>query len=270
MSNRTTKHKALYFATGFLAATVLTSSMTTLAAPVKKQIEAYFNNTKIYVDGKLVKAKDGNGNAVEPLVYNGTTYLPVRAVGEALNSKVTWDGPKNSVYVGRVNASDVDVSLSNLDYLSESHRYQWGHLDWKAYTDNQITSWHAEDDRDNTGVNYDNGLLFELKGSGTGATHGLESEREYLLNQKYKSFQGSFVLHYDSRSSEDANAVLKVYGDDKLLHTSETLTKGTLPHSFNIDVTGINKLKLVVTNTESDMDYSDQLYFGLVNAGFKK
>lgn len=270
MSNRTTKQKVLYFTTGFLAATVLTSSMTTLAAPVKKQIAAYFNNTKIYVDGKLVKAKDGNGKAVEPLVYNGTTYLPVRAVGEAFNSNVTWDGPKNSVYIGKVNASDVDVSLSNLDYLSESHRYQWGHLDWEAYTGNQITSWNAEDDSDNAGSNYEQGLLFELKGSGTGATHGLESEREYLLNQKYKSFKGSFVLHYDSRSSEDAHAVMKVYGDGKLLHTSETMEKGTLPLSFDINVTGVNKLKIVITNTETDLDYSDQLYFGLVNAGFMK
>lgn len=270
MSKKSVKQKALYFATGFMAASLLTSSVTTFAAPIKKQIDAYFNNTKIYVDGKLVYAKDEKGKSLEPLVYNGTTYLPVRAVGEAFNSSVKWDGPQNSVYIGKVNAGDYNVALSRLDYFSESQRYQWGREPWGNYKGNVIKPWNEESDKDSTGSNYANGLLFELKGTGTGATYGLESEREYLLNQKYKGFKGSFVLHYDSRSSVHAHAVLKVYGDDELLYTSEVVEKGTLPVSFDVNVKGVNKLKLVVTNTNMDMDYSDKLQFGIVNAGFLK
>jgi len=270
MREKPNRPKILYFTTGFIAAALLTSSVTALAEPVKKQITAYFNHTKIYVDGHLLQAKDEKGNEIEPLVYNGTTYLPVRAVGEAFNSNVKWDGSKNSVYIGKINAEDYNVSLSKLDYLSESHQIQWGGSDWGTYGDNSISPWNEESDRDNTGANYENGLLFEMIGSGTGGTHGLESEREYLLNQKYKSFQGNFVLHYESRSSTDAHAVLKVYGDDKLLYTSDVLEKGTLPISFNVNVQGVNKLKIKVTNTEMDMKYSDKLYFGIVNAGFMK
>ena len=37
---------------------------------------------------------------VEPFIYNGTTYLPVRAVGDAIGKQVTWDGGSKTVYLG--------------------------------------------------------------------------------------------------------------------------------------------------------------------------
>ncbi len=37
----------------------------------------------IVVDGKKLNPTDVNGNAVQPMIYNGTTYLPVRAVADA-------------------------------------------------------------------------------------------------------------------------------------------------------------------------------------------
>lgn len=48
-----------------------------------KNIDVMYDNIKIYMDGELVKPKDANGQTVEPFIYNGTTYLPVRAVGNA-------------------------------------------------------------------------------------------------------------------------------------------------------------------------------------------
>jgi len=65
-------------------------------------IEALYSNINIYVDGVAVKPKDTIGNAVEPFIYNGTTYLPVRAVGSAFGKTVDWDGATQSVYVGKV------------------------------------------------------------------------------------------------------------------------------------------------------------------------
>lgn len=55
----------------------------------------------VYLDGTLLKPKDANGNAVEVFSSNGTTYLPVRAIGEALGLEVTWDAASNSVRVGQ-------------------------------------------------------------------------------------------------------------------------------------------------------------------------
>lgn len=50
----------------------------------------------ITVNGQKIQPKDANGNTVEPFALNGTTYLPVRAVAEALNMNVEWDSSTNT------------------------------------------------------------------------------------------------------------------------------------------------------------------------------
>lgn len=51
----------------------------------------------VTVDGKPVDLKDVNGNPVEPVIIDGTTYLPVRAVSEANGLNVDWDGESREV-----------------------------------------------------------------------------------------------------------------------------------------------------------------------------
>ena len=43
--------------------------------------------------------KDVNGNIIEPFIVDGTTYLPIRAISEALNKEVLWDSESNAVRV---------------------------------------------------------------------------------------------------------------------------------------------------------------------------
>ena len=42
-------------------------------------------------NGKAQKMTDANGGAVYPMLYNGTTYLPIRAVSDMLDVDVTWN-----------------------------------------------------------------------------------------------------------------------------------------------------------------------------------
>ena len=72
---------------GFILGVVIMSlifmtSISTYALVESKTIMASYNNVKIYIDQKLMTPKDVNGNVVEPFIYNGTTYIPIRAVGE--------------------------------------------------------------------------------------------------------------------------------------------------------------------------------------------
>lgn len=73
-----------------------------LAASGTRTIEVTYRDIKLVVDGAEVTLKDGAGNSIEPFIYNGTTYLPVRAVGEALGKEVLWDGNSSTVYVGKI------------------------------------------------------------------------------------------------------------------------------------------------------------------------
>lgn len=78
-----------------------------LAAPAfatvaTNTLQAHYMNIRLVIDGVEVVPKDAGGNVVEPFVVDGTTFLPVRAVGEALGKKVTWDGNTKTVYLGEV------------------------------------------------------------------------------------------------------------------------------------------------------------------------
>ena len=56
-----------------------------------REISAAFRDIKIIVDGKQLSTP------AEPFIYNGTTYLPVRAVGEAVGKEVDWDNDTKTV-----------------------------------------------------------------------------------------------------------------------------------------------------------------------------
>ena len=51
----------------------------------------------IFIGGGKFVAKDANGNVVNPILKDGTTYLPVRAIGEAFDKDVAWDGATKTV-----------------------------------------------------------------------------------------------------------------------------------------------------------------------------
>ena len=51
----------------------------------------------IVVDGAEATFRDVNGNVVYPLLYKGSTYLPIRAIGELMGKTVRWDGATGTV-----------------------------------------------------------------------------------------------------------------------------------------------------------------------------
>lgn len=68
-----------------------------LAKTGTQTAELTYRNIKVALDGKSVALVDASGNAVEPFIIDGTTYLPVRAVSGALGLNVGWDGDTNTV-----------------------------------------------------------------------------------------------------------------------------------------------------------------------------
>ena len=55
------------------------------------QVTLNYRDIKITLNGQEVQPKNACGDSVEPFIINGTTYLPVRAVSEALGLDVQWD-----------------------------------------------------------------------------------------------------------------------------------------------------------------------------------
>ena len=61
---------------------VMLSGITVFATTRTETINVAFRNIRIVVNGVQITPRDGHGNIVEPFIWNGTTYLPVRAVAE--------------------------------------------------------------------------------------------------------------------------------------------------------------------------------------------
>ena len=56
-----------------------------------------YRGISIVVNDKKIVPQDASGNAVEPFIMDGTTYLPVRAIAGALGLDVSWDGASSTV-----------------------------------------------------------------------------------------------------------------------------------------------------------------------------
>lgn len=222
------------YVSGVLTGVLAMYTIPTLAQQITKSIEVSYRNIKIYADGNLVNTNGDN----EAFIYNGTTYLPVRAVGEAFNKAVNWNGQTNSVYIGTTptNTSQPTVLLENLDYFTKT-------LALKDI---------GEDLKDNVGNLHSSGVIV-----------GNEGAVEYLLNGKYNKFSGTIGLPY-SRRDFNKDTVIKIYGDGKLLYTSPIMKGGVVPNKFNIDVSGVLNLKIEKSGT----GIADYRWCCIYDAGF--
>ncbi len=89
--------KRFSFIAGMLTMALLSGLVGTAYAAHQKQATLNYSGIQIALDGEPVTPKDAAGNPVEPFSIDGTTYLPVRAIGEALGLEVGWDGSTNTV-----------------------------------------------------------------------------------------------------------------------------------------------------------------------------
>jgi hypothetical protein len=54
----------------------------------------------IMYDFEIQTFKDANGVTVFPLNYNGSTYLPIRAVSGLMDEPISWDGTAKKITIG--------------------------------------------------------------------------------------------------------------------------------------------------------------------------
>jgi hypothetical protein len=86
-----------------LLATVMLFAFTAgvVAAPAVQTITASLaNDFKFTLNGEAWTPKDADGSTMAPIVYNDRTYLPARAIAEALGITVGWDAETRTVILG--------------------------------------------------------------------------------------------------------------------------------------------------------------------------
>lgn len=103
----------------------------------------------IYYNGEEFTAKDVNGNRVYPILREGTTYLPIRAVGELFGKKISWDSVSQTV--GLISP----CSDSAMAYFKSS------------VLNTELTEALTADVSFNGSLSYNGSLISEASGQGT-------------------------------------------------------------------------------------------------------
>lgn len=225
------KERLKGFIIGTVATSILSMGMSAFADPVSKQINAVYNDIKIYVNGVKVTPKDSDGNIVEPFISDGTTYLPIRAVGSALGMPIEWDSKTSSVYLGsKPTASTTGLTQIKYARLTGS---DWNFDQWT--------------DRSNTPFS----LAGQIYSSGIGFDYAYTPEPYiiYNLDSQYKHLTGLFGADDLDKDNGKSYTTMVIYGDDKEIYRSSKKYPGDKPENVDVDVTGVNQIKILFPNS---------------------
>ena len=234
---------------GVLIGVLLTGGVV-FADNISKTVDVIYNSIKIFIDGAEYVAKDANGNVIEPFIYNGTTYLPVRGIANAFGKDVIWDGENASVYLGKTGQNQPDDYLHKLQY-NDCIRAD-GYNFWVLNGIGSITDFSKS--------TYTNGLIFNDSYANFRKS-AVENEidqanviMDYPINGQYTSIAGTVVLpqkidvanfNKDNENARQNTADVFIYGDGRLLKKISQAST-TMPMKFEASIKGVNMLTLKI------------------------
>ena len=217
-------------------------------AAYNQNMNVTFDNVKINVNGSQITPKDATGRVVEPFIYQGTTYLPVRAVGEATGYTVTWDQNSKTVYMtlgsgggstggnqgGNQGGGSTTAPATN---MGDTMKPYSSSNDWCC----DMYPSTGSDSILLGGNSYKN--AFTIRGAQYDPHYA-----SFNLGGKYSSLGGTIGL-VDGKINgygKKEPVTVSFYGDGVLLKSVDVPLDGGLPSSFSINVSGVSSLKVEV------------------------
>lgn len=194
-----------------------------IAASNSQTIQALLSyDITIKYNGQAQQFKNAGGDNVFPIVYEGTTYLPVRAVANLVDLPVDWDGATNTVYLG-----EKDKTLVN-DQIWVNKPSIWSKSN--ASTDKSALVVQ--------GMAHDFGIITrtEVGSYDTGETW---ADGYFQLGGKYGT------LHIKAYCADGDAKIQFLAKDDRksTCYKEATLTAG-VPAEFDINVAGLDQVWL--------------------------
>lgn len=98
------------------------------------------SNIKVIYNGATMTFTDVNGKTVYPIVYEGTTYLPIRAVSGLVDIPVEWDGVNYTVVLG-TDPTFAEGKWTDNVYTNGKYNIKYTKdTNFNTWTDSQIES----------------------------------------------------------------------------------------------------------------------------------
>ena len=211
---------------GGAALTLLVGVLTipSLAATGQKAAILDYNNIKVTLDGKALSLHDAHGNQVEAFAIDGTTYLPVAALSQALGLNVSWDnntktviltsgattpagttqttGSSAGTYIGDAKAREIALNHAGLSASSVNFlRTYLGYDDGRAEYDVEFWSGNKEYDYEidaltGTILSYDADIEgYNPSSPQSSADIGVEKAKSIALNHAGVTAANAVFLH---------------------------------------------------------------------------
>lgn len=199
-----------------VAALVMGAAPAAYAKVANMDIPVMFSNIKIVVDGKELKTDK------EPFIYEGTTYLPVRAVGEAVGKNVTWDAASKTVILGETEQKETEKEPEQPEETASDNDSRLGKLSSKPST-------------------YVNNMKIQCTGvrESAGYIDGIEVDFKFTNNS---DFEQSVVLQSLEVNNKEVGGYLHtiILGDraetDRLTIKDSDLKRAGIDKIYNISV----------------------------------
>lgn len=127
------------FISGLVIGGLITTSVTAFAATAVT-MQAVYSVQKLVVNG----VDTGKGNTA--FVSNGTTYVPLRTISDALGNEIAWDSNTKTIYINSKNSTNTSGEPTDLPTTNGS-----------TVTTPQVTPSTPSTTVQNTGNGYWNG-----------------------------------------------------------------------------------------------------------------
>lgn len=179
----------------------------------------------------------------KPFIVNGTTYVPLRTAAELTGAEVSWDGKSRAVTIGRViegiplpSPSEVEKSEADVEFTITENKEMF--INQKSYGNK--------------------GQMLHTDSVGSGNV-----TVSYDLNAEYRKF--AFSIGVDDKTLEstgDSETIrtIIIKDQDGTLLKQITVGKGSIQEAVEIDVTGVVRLDIQISN----LDIYD-VYVDLIN-----
>lgn len=105
---------------GFIAGVIVSTLVvsTAIAGGALQTIQVAINSVNVKVNGSKVDANN--------IVYKGSTYVPIRAVGEMLNKEVVWNGETRTATINDINNNFAETTSQKNAIKKAKNHLEYG------------------------------------------------------------------------------------------------------------------------------------------------